>query len=245
MSNLQKKNNKTQIQGDSDLVNQVDLPDDKIGEVLSKAGGKIIADNIPIFNKFFGAIEKVNSEIREEKLKILLSSFQSHFDSIDEAFAQFSKIFKNRAGIILFQKIIHILDQGDADEEWIDLLGNVLNSITADEVEKHFEEKSYILSQIARLSPQALLILSKGDNWGSVKFTGSTTMSNQTIVGDWDSQAAIFFASQVNITDEEVKLRISHTFRELESNGMIYVTPSKSLGCTQIGARVQSIVTKT
>ena len=66
-------------------------------------------------------------------------------------------------------------------------------------------------------------------------------MSNQTIVGDWDSQAANFFAKNLG-TDESIRIRIGHSFRELEGLGMIYITPSKGLGCTSVGAELQKLI---
>src|SRR3989338_6530300 len=88
----------------SNPFDRVELSNEKIREVITSVGAKAIATNIPIFNKLFSVIERVSQEVKEEKLKILLNQFQSHFDSMDQAWNQLRLLFASRSGLILFQK---------------------------------------------------------------------------------------------------------------------------------------------
>jgi len=227
---------------DNDPLDKIALSKDKYAEIIGKAGSKTLARKLPIYGTLLEAVESFNQGVREEKLSILLQGFEKRFESSEEALRQFQKLFQSRAGVIIFEKIIHILDDGAEDKEWIDLLSNVLKNILNNEVEKQFEAQSYILAQISRLSPQALIVLSKKEKWHSYKFTGSTTTSKQTIVGDWDTQIAKFFASATSITDKSITSRIAHTFRELESIGMVSISESKKLTCTEIGEMVRNSI---
>ncbi len=225
----------------SDPINEIDLSSEQIKGVLGSSLSKIVADNIPVFNRVFAALDRVDQEVRNEKLAALLSTYAGKFESLEVALNQLKFISSSRSGMIIFQKVVHILDNGTLDDEWIETLSNILNNVTDEEIEAQFEERSYLLAQIARLTPQALLLINKSEHWHTVKFQNATTTSKQTLVGDWDTQVTEFFARNTSITDEGSKLRIAHAFRELEGTGMIYITESKSLGCTQIGARIQQM----
>ncbi len=204
-----------------DVIGKVELSRERIRAALVAAGTRTVAGQVPILREILGAVDNINSEVREEKLKILLEQFASKFDSLEQALAQLHRIFRERAGLIVFQKIVQILDNGETDEEWIGMLATTLERMTGDDIQTSFEEKTYLLSQIARLSPQALIVLGKYDLWGVVRITGTTTTSGRTVAGDWDQQAARHFARVVAVTNANTTVRMAHAFQELESTGMI------------------------
>lgn len=222
----------------SDPLDKIELSKEKYADIIASAGSKTVGGKIPVLGILLEGVERITGEIREEKLKILLNGFEKRFDSTEEALGQFKKLFQSRTGVVLFEKIVHILDDGTEDREWIDLLSSVLKNVLDNEIEKQFEELSYVLAQISKSSPQALIILSKKKNWQTYKFTGSTTMSKQTVVGDWDAQIAKHFAASINVTDKSKIVRIAHTFRELESTRMIFIA-DKKLACTEVGELVR------
>ena len=197
---------------------------------------------ISLFGKILKITDSFSQKIREIKLISLLKSYQKRFESSEKAIKQFKKLFKSRSGLILLEKIIHILNDGAEDKEWIDLLGGVLKNIANSEIEKHFEELSYTLAQIAKLSPQALIVLSKTENWLNHRFPDGTTMSNQTIVGDWEKKISESFAEKIGIVDDDKIIRIAHTFRELEMSGMVYINSGKFLVWTEVGKLVHKSI---
>lgn len=239
-----KKNNKPKAQSSEDITDEVELPTETTIRALMTAGGKVVAGSIPGLNKFFQVVNMINQEVREEKLKILLSQFGNRFDNIESALDQLRQLFQHREGLILFSKIIHILDNEVINDEWADVLANVLKTVSDSDVKEQFTKHSYILAQIDKLSPHALLLLHKYDSWSKVKFTGSTTMSGQTIVGDWDSQITNLFCSNTNVQDAEVKERIRHAFQDLEGRGMFKITEGKGVALTQVGQEIYNYIFK-
>lgn len=227
---------------EKNMVDEVELSTKTTIRTLISASGKIFAGSIPGLNKFFQVVDTINQEVREEKLKILLSQFGNRFDNIESALGQLRQLFQHRDGLILFSKIIHILDNEVINDEWADVLANVLKTISDSDIKKQFAKHSYILAQIDKLSPHALLLLHKYDSWSKVKFTGSTTMSGQTIVGDWDSQITNLFCSNTNLQEVEVKERIKHAFRDLEGRSIFNITEGKGVALTKVGQEIYNYI---
>jgi len=223
----------------SDSLEKIELSEEKYAEIIASTGSKTLGGKIPFLGILLEGVQKITAEIREEKLKILLNRFEKRFNSTEEALGQFKILFQSRPGVVLFQKIVHILDDGAEDREWINLLSGVLKNVVDNDIEKQFEELSYVLAQISKLSPQALIVLSKKEYWQTYKFTGSTTMSKQKIVGDWDTQIVKHFASAISVIDKNKIVRMAHTFRELESSRMIFIDVNSKLACTKVGELVR------
>jgi hypothetical protein len=146
-----------------------------------------------------------------------------YFDTLEEAQKQLKRLFSERSGTILTRKLVQILDRGDTDEEWIDLLGTALKHISEADFEKQFEEISYALAQIDRLSPQALILLGRFGSWRGVRLSGTTMTSNKTVSGDWDMQVTNFLILSGVQASTAGTVRIAHAFRDLESSGMIFL----------------------
>lgn len=233
---IQQKN-----RGDN-IVGKIELPTETRIRALINAGGKVVASSIPGFKEFFQVVDTINQEVREEKLKILLSQFSAHFEDIESALGQLQQLFQHREGLVLFSKIIHILDNEVINKEWADILANVLKTISDSDIKEQFTKHSYILSQIDKLSPHALLLLHKYNLWSKVKFTGSTTMSGQTIVSDWDSQTTKLFCTNVNIQDAEIEERIRHAFQDLEGRGVFKITEGKGVALTKVGEEIYDYI---
>lgn len=242
MSKDGKKIRKLDTTKNTNAVDEIELPTQTTIRALINAGGKVVVGSIPGLNKFFQVVDTINQEVREEKLKILLSQFGNRFDNIEGTLDQLRQLFQHREGLILFSKIIHILDNEVVNDEWADVLANVLKTISDSDVKEQFARHSYILAQIDKLSPHALLLLHKYDSWSKVKFTGSTTMSGQTIVGDWDSQITNLFCSNTNTQDMEVKERIRHAFKDLEGRGIFKITEGKGVSLTQVGQEIHNYI---
>lgn len=203
-----------------DLIDSNELSGEQIGKVLKNSVAKGFARAIPGIRELYSVVDTVNQEIREEKMGNVLRDFQSHFQSIDQAMSQLKTLLSNRAGIIIFQKVVQIIDNGSMDEEWLFLMSKVLKWVSDPDFERQFEGRTYALSQIARLSPQALIILSKYRVWQQVNIQGTTTMSGQT-AGDWEGQVTRFLKAKIGIEDGYIGIRINHSFKELDSAGMV------------------------
>ncbi len=213
----------------SDPLDAVEISGEQIAAVVlgattSTAAG-VLASLIPPLGMLLEWSEKVDQGVKEQKLQTLLRKYNEYFSSLDETIAKIKFLTATRSGKVLLSKVIGLVDNM-VDEESIGLLANTLKNITNSEVEKKFEEHAYILSQIDRLTPQALVVLSKYEDWKACSLSGTTTTSKHTVSGDWDSQVAVFLAGKLGIIASDIKLRMAHSFWELESTGMIVLDGS-------------------
>ncbi len=220
----------------TDPLEQVELSGKQVVEVIKESGAKIIAGLVGL-GGFVGALDTLDQKIKEEKIKILLTQFQTKFEDINEALNRLKSILGTRAGVIIFQKVIHILDNGDVDMEWIDLLAKVLKKISDDDFEKYFEERTFLLAQIAKLSPQALILLSKYEVWRQANIQSTTTTSGIT-AGDWIPQTTRFLMSKMGKENLHLGARVNHSFHELESAGMVKLNQHQ-VKLTAIGMELQ------
>ena len=207
-------------------VDDIELSEEQIEGALLEATTATIGANIPLIGRLFEFTERIRQAEKEEKLKMLLANFSSRFQSINEAMAKLNLLTSTRKGKILFSKLVDLLDKDTGEEEWIGLLANVLNDMSDANIEQRFKERSYVLSQIDRLTPQAMIVLGKYEQWKTVSLSGTTTTSKHTVSGDWDSQASTFLARTISITDSATILRMAHSFLELQSTGMILLDGS-------------------
>lgn len=244
-----KKESLTKIKSTNSLpialeLEKIELPMKKAQEVLKDALTETVGSSMPIFGKILEFTERVNQGVREEKLNILFQEYSSHFESIDQSISNLSFLLVTRSGQILFQKVVQILDN-NTEEESIKVLANVLKNIKTEEIEKHFQEYSYTLSQIGRLTSQALIVLSKHYLWETVSITNTTTTSGQTVSGDWDEQAAWYLYNRrpVKNPNKMVVSRMSHSFRELHSAGIITLS-GQLLKTTDIGREIYRMISK-
>lgn len=226
----------------SDPLEEVGLDSQQIAGVLGKATTGSIVSSIPGFNKVFEWIERVDQASREEKLKTLLVEYKERFESFEDAISRLKLLTATRGGQTLFRKVIQIVDKGDEDQEWIRLLAIVLRRVSEAEFEKYFDAQMFVLSQIDRLSPQALILLSEYDVWRQANIQNTTTTSGQTM-GDWVPQVTMFMRQKKSVDNLEVGARINHSFRELESTGMVDLK-GHQLKLTAIGLEIHQAITE-
>lgn len=227
----------------SDPLGNIEMESQQIAGVLAEATTGSIVSSIPVINKIFEWVERVNQASREEKLKTLLNEYTDRFETIDDAISKLKLLTATRGGQTIFRKIIQIVDKGAEDQEWIRLLATALRKVSDAEFEKYFDAQMFILSQIDRLSPQALILLSKYSIWREVNIQSTTTTSGQTM-GDWIPQATMFMRQKIGIENLEVGARINHSFRELESTGMVDLK-GHQLKLTAIGLEIHRVIIQT
>jgi len=236
----EKKMPKNQERIVSNPLAKVELDPEQIIGVLGKATTGSVVSSIPGLNKIFEWVERVDQASREEKLKTLLIEYSGRFESFEDAISKLKLLTATRGGQTLFRKIIQIVDKGDEDQEWIRLLAITLKKVFETEFEKYFDAQMFVLSQIDRLSPQALILLSEYAIWKEVNIQSTTTTSGQTM-GDWIPQVTMFMRQKKGIDNLEVGARVNHSFRELESTGMINLK-GHQLKLTAIGLEIHRII---
>jgi len=211
-------------------------------QLLLETFGEALMEKIPFFGALIGYVEKYKNKIDAARLAVFLEKMKGKMESHDAFVNALGKLLISNAGLTLFQKTLRILNKDNFDSDFTDLLATTLKNISDADFDEMFEELNYVLSQIERLSPHALLVLSKNPSWNKAPLSGGTTTSGQTLLGDWDTQVTNFYSRNLNITDERKKKRIAHAFRELQSGGVLFVNENKRVQLTSTGEEVYKVI---
>lgn len=177
----------------------------KVGEIISE----IINWN-----------EKVDEDIKEAKKQYLLSQYFDRNDRNEIALNSIKEFLSNAQGNTLFNKILRILDDTPPDRELSNHLANALNYIASSDFKGLFEEHKYALSQIEKLTPQSLTILSDSNSWPIIKL-GNYTASGSRVTSDWLVEFTNAYALSKQIDNHQITKRISHSINELISMRLI------------------------
>lgn len=238
---ITKQDNSRQIKK-ADLLQSIQLTEEKRNELLLETFGEALLKKIPLLGSLIDHAQQYQNKVNSARLAVLLSKFEEQISSFEKFRDILGKLLTSNAGIMLFHKTVRIVNTGNFEQEYIELLAKTLKHISESDFEDLFNEHDYALSQIEKLSPQALLVLSSFESWRGISLQGGTTMSGQTIVGNWDDQVTNFFARSKNIEDERIKRRLAHAFRELENNRMLYLTGNKNIALSPIGTEVYGYI---
>ena len=193
----------------------------KVGEIISE----IINWN-----------ESVDEDIKEAKKEYLLAQYFDKNDRNEMALSNIKDFLSNAQGNTLFNKILRILDDTPPDVELSNHLSNALRYIINSNFEALFEEHKYALSQIEKLTPQALTILSDNNSWPLIPL-GSYSASGSKVTSDWLTEFTKTYAASKRINDSQIINRISHSINELISMRLIeaHLTQESGASCTMTG----------
>ena len=188
-----------------------------------KTGKKLLKDKVAglfsitdLINTFYKFNEETDKAIKGIKRDKLLESFFDLSESNQETVSQLTAFLTNPSGNVLFNKIIRIVDVNPPDIDLVNHLSMALYKIVNSEFESLFSEHKHALSQIERLTPQALTILSDSANWPMFYLSSSETMGN-LVTSDWVDEFSEAYARNKGITDPSICLRISHSILELHN----------------------------
>ncbi|TRZ78476.1 hypothetical protein D4R87_00610 [bacterium] len=236
----------TNITKNKNVLDNIQLSKRKRIEILAKTLGKTVVEILPMVNeisKIISIPQKYKNEVDSVRALILLNEFQNRLDLNEDFKNKLEKLLTSNAGLLLFNKIIRILNRGNFNEEYTGTLAEVLKKISSsDDLEKMFEEYDYMLSQVEKLSPQALIILSNFEVWRGGKFSGGSTVSGQTVSKNWSIEMADKFAQSKSIEDIKHRQRIAHAYLELESNRMLYLSNSSNVLLSSIGEEIYKYI---
>lgn len=208
-------------------------------EIILESLGETLIDFIPIASNLMNFVRKEEEKLNAVRMAAFLEQLSGKMASQEDFKRSLIKLLTSNTGLVLFQKTVRVLNRDNFEKEFIKLLANSLAKITNVDVEKMFEKLNYVLSQIEKLSAQALILLSKYQSWKGFPLQRATGMGSGIICPDWDTQVASHFVRQTHLLDAGMLERVTHVFHELESNGMIHnETSTKSVELTEIGREV-------
>jgi uncharacterized protein YqfB (UPF0267 family) len=183
--------------------------------------------------------EQVNQDIADAKKMLLLEDFFNKVDDQAIAMEKLKELLTNPQGNTIFNKIIRILDDSPPDEELMKYLSKALKSITlGGNFEALFDQHKYALAQIERLTPQALTIISDNQQWPLIRI-GTSMSFGAKITTDFYTEFTIAYCDLKGIVDEQKRIRIKHSVRELERQELMeaYRNKDNRANCqlTQVG----------
>ena len=221
-------------------LSSIELPDKLVDDLLIDTVGEAVLKEIPFISKFFGIIQSYKKKLDDARLYILLREFKNKHDTEEKFQIQLKKLITTPSGINLFQKIVRILNADIFDINYVKLLATVLKNISDSSFDKLFDKHNYTLSQIEKLSPQALFLIHDKSTWPQFSFS-STTVSNQ-ILGEGWAPAFIktYFGNKGIIEESKIQHGI-HAIRELNNAGFVKIEKDR-LYLTDIGENIYEYI---
>ncbi|KIL45771.1 hypothetical protein [Jeotgalibacillus soli] len=163
----------------------------------------------------------VNKDITEAKKSLLLAHYMDKVDDHRLSIDKLKEFLVNPQGNTLFNKILRILDDSPPDGDLIEHLSSALKFIINNEsFSKLFDIHKFSLSQIERLSPQALSVLSDYKNFPIFKKFEMVQEGNK-VKEEYHHELAKAYCHTKGIKEELIINRVGYSFFELKRAGFI------------------------
>ena len=208
-------------------IAEVHLSKEEMDEISSTHTKKFIRDKVlglfkigEVVSEIINWNESVDEDLKEAKKEFLLAQYFEKNDQNEQALSQLKEFLSNAQGNTIFNKILRILDDTPPDLELSNHLSSALQHIVQNDFEKLFEEHKYALSQIEKLTPQALTIMSDFKNWPLIKL-GSSTSTGTKITSDWLFEFTQAYCKAKGISDKSLINRVQHSINDLISSRLI------------------------
>lgn len=232
----------TESTNQTDIILSSTQEDEVLVESLVSYLVGVVTMAIPPIGFLVSWRHKREERKREEVLKRLKVNVREQGVQI----ASITNLLKNPKGLILFNKILFLARLSEPEDDdfanYADLLSLILVNISSKEFESLFDQISYLISRIEKLSPQALFLLSDSHNWPKDS-VGGTTMSGYTLSGEGLNVVARGYLRDKNIDNESIKPRVLHAFGELQSGGfMIFSADSKRASRTAVADEIYNFL---
>lgn len=212
-----------------DHLNKIKLDPSEEKKIKKEALKEIIKDET-LGSFILGKIPKMildwnkdyKKGVRAKKEEILLMIYFSKTRENKDSIKRIKDFLTNPFGNVIFNKILRIIDNTPPDKELLNHLSNVLKKVVeSKDFGNLFGKHKFVLSQIEKLSPQALTILSDYRNWPHFKMKSFSALSGR-IESDWLLAFITPYAEQKGIpVGGEERVRIMGALNELKQFGFI------------------------
>lgn len=226
-------------------LESLELPPEKEESIRSDRARKIIRDRAlglfkigGVVSEFLNWNESVDNDLRDAKKEYLLSKYFEKNDENSDAISKLRKFLSSPQGNTIFNKILRILDDYPPDLELAEHLSSALQHVINNDFDALFEQHKYALSQIEKLTPQALTVLSDYRDWPSFTLS-SYSAAGSKITSDWLSEFARAYSIQKKLADDGKQNRLKHSINELIS--LRFVEAHLARGDKVANCRVTSV----
>lgn len=210
-------------------LGEIELSEEKTREIKNERSKALVKSKALSLLGAFGEVittiidwnEGVNEDITEAKKSMLIARYMDKADEHQASIEQLKQFLVNPQGNTLFNKILRILDDSPPDGTLIEHLSSTLKFIIENgEFETLFDIHKFSLSQIEKLSPQALSILSDYKNWPL--FTKyESFMDGDKVREDFHNEFAQKYCEVRGVNEQTIVNRVSHSIFELKRAGLI------------------------
>lgn len=157
---------------DLDLrLNKIRLSDSERESIVAKQSAKSLRNTVfgmfPLgqaINTILDWNGNIASEIEQVKKQKLLGEYFEKADSSETALIEIKAFLTTPHGSTLFNKILQIAEDSPPDPKLLGFLGSALKHISDSDFIALFEDHKFALSQIEKLTPQGLAVLSDYSN---------------------------------------------------------------------------------
>ena len=208
-------------------ISNVSLSEQEISDISKDHTKKFVRDKVlgmfklgEVVAEIINWNESVDEDLKEAKKEYLLAQYFEKNDQNELALHQIKEFLSSPQGNTIFNKILRILDDTPPDIELANHLSSALKHIVDSNFESLFEEHKYALSQIEKLTPQALTILADNANWPYITLGSSTAMGSK-ITSDWLFEFTHAYCQAKSITDKSMGNRVQHSINDLISSRLI------------------------
>ncbi|MCL1089633.1 hypothetical protein L2744_08435 [Shewanella profunda] len=229
-------------------LDNVKLSAEEESEIQSQHAKKFIRDKAlglfkigEIVSEIINWNESVDEDLKEAKKEYLLAQYFEKNDQNEKALLQLKEFLSSPQGNTLFNKILRILDDSPPDMELANHLSSALQHVVSNSFYQLFEQHKYALSQIEKLTPQALTILSDHSGWPLIQL-GSYSANGTKVSSDWLMEFTDAYCRSKGIRDSGMTTRVRHSINELISTRLIeaHLTGQKGARCvvTAVGESI-------
>jgi hypothetical protein len=205
-------------------IENVKLTQEEEDGIIDSKTTKTIRDKVlglfkvgEVINTILNWNEEIDSEIKEAKKQILLSSYFDKADQTEDSVEKLKSFLTNPQGNTIFNKILRILDNEPPDFELTNHLSTVLKHIVNSDFQNLFEDHKFALNQIETLTPQALTLLSDYNHWTPWELKSYSSEGGR-LTHDWIPEFINVYCNSKGINDSKIKFKMSHSMNDLLRN---------------------------
>lgn len=182
-------------------------------DVLNGSWGSLIFDVIETG-------DELGQNISDMKKSLVIASYVQKSDDHEKALQHIVDLITDPYGLTLYSKLIEILNDSPADDDTLNVLANVLRNISNDDdLKQHFSNKRVVLAMIAKLSPQALVVLQRTHSWPIMEMPSVGIAVGGVLSGD-NAEYIAQGLLKYGIFNDISAMSLGLAIKELEVNGL-------------------------
>lgn len=208
-------------------LDKIALPEDEVSKIVYKKSKDIIRDKVlgsfkigEIINTVLTWNESIDEELKKAKKEYLLAYYFDLNEQNSLSLHNLKDFLTNAQGNTIYNKILRILDDTPPDLELSQHLSNALSYIVNSDFKMLFDNHKYALSQIEKLTPQALTILADQASWPKITL-GSYASTGGKITSDWLVEFTQAYSAKKGLQNSDWINRVQHSINQLISERLI------------------------